>query len=177
MPSAMYSLDTDGNTSSHGSLSNSSGYSSQSTTGTTGSDDMLPSQGIKGVSLKRGFNARISFVRLLFFNRRSLHEFCEKSPPYVSTFGWNWMTFHFILYSEFWCHRTSTTNGFVQQYRMKKLNPMLFCGVPPTSKTEHFSLLPYPVICTTCHCAVIGCKVIWKRKKKVIGIHITIKTG
>ena len=51
MPSAMYSLDTDGNTSSHGSLSNSSGYSSQSTTGTTGSDGMLPSQGIKGVSL------------------------------------------------------------------------------------------------------------------------------
>ena len=132
---------------------------------------------LKVFHYKRGFNARFSFVRLLFFNRRSLHEFCEKSPPYVSTFGWNWITFHFILYSEFWCHRTSTTNGFVQQYRMKKLNPMLFCGVPPTSKTEHFSLLPYPVICTTCHCAVIGCKVIWKRKKKVIGIHITIKTG
>ncbi|XP_038066480.1 protein MTSS 2-like [Patiria miniata] len=43
MPSALYSLDSDGTTSSHGSLSTSSGYSSQSTTGTY-SDEMLTSQ-------------------------------------------------------------------------------------------------------------------------------------
>ncbi|XP_022082459.1 MTSS1-like protein [Acanthaster planci] len=51
MPSALYSLDSDGTTSSHGSLSTSSGYSTQSTTGTN-SDEMLTLQDRRHHSLE-----------------------------------------------------------------------------------------------------------------------------